>query len=146
MVFKEGPNYYMIYDGHGFNEAKGLATSTDLINWTPYANNPVIGFDKVGVDKGGNGQYAWGDIIKVGSTYHLFPSKGPGVTVRATSTDLINWSGFTPLTTSDPLGIGTGAAILKEGDGITPVLVGGFYWMVYTHGTNPGSTLYGFLR
>ena len=139
MVFKEGSTYNMIYDGHGFNEAKGLATSTDLINWTPYANNPVIGFDKDGVDRGGNGQYAWGDIIKVGSTYYLFPSQGPGTTVLATSTNLINWTGFTALGTDDPMGIGSGAAILKEGDGITPVIEGGYYWMVYSHGANPGS-------
>ena len=50
----------------------------------------------------------------------MYPSKGPGTTVHATSTDLINWTGFTPLTTDDPFGIGSGAAILKEGDGVTP--------------------------
>ena len=147
MVFKEGSTYYMIYDGHGFYESKGLATSPDLINWTPSASNPIFGYDASSVwhgptGIGAEGQYAWGDIIKVGSTYHLYPSKSPTTTpvaVHATSTDLVNWTGFTPLTTDDPNGIGTGMAILKEGDGVTPVQVGGFYWMAYTHGGNPGS-------
>jgi hypothetical protein len=139
MFFKEpdSTHYTMIYDGHGFNESKGLATSSDLINWTPYASNPIFGYDAGNVwhgPLGAEGQYAWGDITKVGPTYHLFPSQGPGQTVHATSTDLINWTGFsaTGLT-----GIGSGAAILKEGDGITPVMNGGYYWMVYTQGTNP---------
>ena len=143
MVFKEGSNYYMLFDGHGpalnsYHDAKGLATSTDLINWNAYASNPVIGYDTAGTDHDGAGEYAWGDIIKVSSTYHLYPSKGPGTTVHATSTNLIDWTGFTTLGTSDPMGIGSGAAILKEGDGVTPVLVNGAYWMVYNHGANPG--------
>jgi hypothetical protein len=139
MVFQEGSTYYMIYDGHGFYESKGLATSTDLINWTPYASNPIFGYDAGHVwhgPSGAEGQYAWGDITKTDDgVYHLFPSQGPGQIVHATSTDLINWSGFTSINNN----IGTSAAILKEGDGITPVKEGGYYWMIYTEGSNPGS-------
>ncbi len=69
MVFREpdSTNFYMIWDGHrNSGTSKGLSTSPDLINWTPYANNPIMGFDSSGVDHGGNGIYAWGDAIKVG--------------------------------------------------------------------------------
>ena len=140
MVFKEpdSTNYYMIWDGHhDSGTAKGFSTSTDLINWTPYANNPIMGFDTLGVNHGGNGIFAWGDAIKVGSTYHIFPSKGPAFTYHAKSTDLITWTGmnggaaFDSLISDISLGITTGVAILKEGDGITPVTVNGRYWMVY---------------
>ena len=120
-VFKEpdSTNYYMIWDGHhDSGTAKGFSTSTDLINWTPYANNPIMGFDSSGVNHGGNGIFAWGDVIKVGSTYHMFVAKGPTFTYHAQSTDLINWTGssgpaFDSLISNISVGITTGAAILK---------------------------------
>ncbi len=38
---------------------------------------------------------------------------------------------FDSLISDINVGITTGVAILKEGDGITPVVVDGRYWMVY---------------
>jgi hypothetical protein len=148
MVFEDTsfagrPRYHMLYDGHGVAgilHAKGYAWSSDLINWTeyddePYPPNPIMGDGFVG-----DAQFAWGDAVKVGSTYYMFPSRGPGITQRVESTDLIHWTNFTTLVEDDPIGnIGTGAAILKEPDGITPVVVDGQYWMVYFRGGSPGT-------
>ena len=136
VVFQEGSNYYMLYDGHDIiGHAKGLATSSDLVNWIPDNNNPIMG---VGFE--GNNEFAWGDVIKVGSTYHMFPSKGIGTTVHVQSNDLVNWTGFdNDLVTDDASGISTNAEILKEGDGITPVMISGKYWMIYSNGYGPGN-------
>ncbi len=42
-VIKEGPLYKMWYTGYGgSNNRIGYATSTDGINWTKYAGNPVV--------------------------------------------------------------------------------------------------------
>jgi len=142
--------FHMQYDGHAaIGHAKGYATSPDLINWTAW-DNGLTGSDRInptmGVGYTGNAQFAWGDLIKVGSTYHMFPSQGPGTTVHCQSTDLLAWTNqfgssvsFDALTTDDPSGIGTGVAILKEADGITPVIVDNKYWMIYFHGFSGGN-------
>jgi len=160
MVFRDtsiSPEYHMLFDGHGQDngtsttDEKGYAYSSDLVNWTEYDSgsshpptpNPIMG----PASYPGSDYYAWGDTIKVGSTYHMFTVKGPSTTqkaVHAQSTDLTNWTSTTGITTTfdtltinnDPDGIGTGVAILKEADGITPVVVNGSYWMVYFHGGN----------
>ena len=146
MVFEDasapdGYRYHMLYDGHNvIGHAKGYAYSNTLNSWTEYDGgrpnpNPIMG-----TGYAGNAAFAWGDAIKIGSTYYIFPSRGPGTTVLASSTDLVTWTGFLSLTlTNDGGGIGTGAAILKEGDGITPIVVDNKYWMVYFHGGSPGS-------
>ena len=42
-VWKEDTTYYMMYPASGSSgTVMGLATSTDGINWTKYANNPVL--------------------------------------------------------------------------------------------------------
>jgi hypothetical protein len=144
--FAGRPRYHMLYDGHGMiGHAKGYATSPDLRSWTEYdggANppnpNPIMG---PGYTE--NAAFAWGDPIKVGSTYYIYVSRGPGQIERAQSTDLINWSGFTQVTDTDPNGnIGSGAAILKEGDGITPITINGNYWMVYAHDFDASNTIF----
>jgi len=140
--------FHMLYDGHfAIGHAKGYSTSPDLVTWTAYDNgltgnsriNPIMGVGYVG-----NAQFAWGDIIKVGSVFHMYPSQGPGTTVHCQSTDLIHWTGsagggFDALSSTDPSGIGTGVAILKEADGKTPIIVDNKYWMVYFHGFSGGS-------
>ncbi|RPI54593.1 MAG: DUF2341 domain-containing protein, partial [Chloroflexi bacterium] len=134
------PRFHMLYDGHQvIGHAKGYAWSSDLVDWTEYDAgephppnpNPIMG-----VGYAGNAQFAWGDVIKVGSTYYLYVSRGPGTIVRTESTDLITWTDFEPLTGGS---FGTGAAVLKEGDGITPIVVDGRYWMVYFPTGSPGS-------
>jgi len=142
--FAERPHYHMLYDGHVvIGHAKGYAWSADLVHWTEYDNglggssriNPIMG-----VGYTGNAQFAWGDVIRRDDVYHMFPSRGPGQTVHTQSTDLIQWTGFeTLIAPADGSGIGTGVAILKEPDGITPLVVDGQYWMVYFHGFSPGS-------
>jgi hypothetical protein len=147
--FPDRPRFHMLYDGHDrIGHAKGYTTSPDLVHWTAY-DNGLTGSDRVnpimGVGYHGNSQFAWGDAIKIGSTYHMFPSSGPGTTVHAQSSDLVQWTdrfggtvSYDALVSSDPSGIGTGVAILKQPDGITPVIVDGKYWMVYAHGFSAG--------
>ena len=146
--FTGRPRFHMLYDGHFvIGHAKGYATSPDLVHWTSYDNgltgssriNPIMGVGYVG-----NAQFAWGDFIKVDSVFHMYPSQGPGTTVHAQSTDLIHWTGsagggFDALSSTDPSGIGTGVAILKDADGKTPIIVDDKYWMVYFHGFSGGS-------
>ena len=148
--FPDRPRFHMLYDGHdAIGHAKGYSTSPNLVNWTAYDNelsgnariNPIMG-----VGYTGSTQFAWGDMIKVGSTYHMYPSSGPGTTVHCQSTDLIHWTNqsggsvtFDALSTNDGSGIGTGVAILKEADGKTPVVVDNKYWMIYFHGFSGGN-------
>ena len=148
--FPDRPRFHMLYDGHNvIGHAKGYATSSNLINWTSWDNglsgnariNPVMG-----VGYAGGTQFAWGDFIKVGSVYHMLVSSGPGTTVHCKSNDLLHWTNssggsatFDPITSDDPSGIGTGVAILKEADGITPVIVDGKYWIIYFHGFTGGN-------
>jgi len=127
MSFSPGrPRFHMLYDGHDvIGHAKGYATSDDLIHWTEYDAgtphppnpNPIMG-----TGYAGNYTFAWGDTMKVGSTYDMYVSRGPGTIYRTESTDLITWTDFQPITGGS---FGTGAAILKEGDGITPIAVDG---------------------
>lgn len=133
------PRYHMLYSGYsGSNYSKGYAWSSDLNSWTEYDGgvhppnpNPVLG-----VGYGGNANVTYGDTIKVGSTYYMFAIRG--VAQRIESTDLISWDNFADLSINSG-SIGSGMAILKEGDGITPIVVNGEYWMVYFTDPNPGS-------
>ncbi len=138
--------FHMLYDGHDvIGHAKGYSTSPDLIHWTSY-DNGLTGTNRInpimGVGYTGNAQFAWGDFIKVGSVFHMYPSQGPGTTVHAQSTDLIHWTGFDALVSDDPSGIGTGVALLKEADGKTPIVIDNKYWMVYFHGFSGGGSMY----
>lgn len=141
-IFKEGDTYYQLYDGHHPHQ-KGLATSSDLITWTRDPSNPVViasgipgAWDQSGV--------AWGDTVKVGSTYYmLVAGQSDRWTIGVeTSTDLISWNRSPPgatnpvLVASEPWEGGSGGslsgtAVLKALDGITPVLHDGRYWMAY---------------
>ena len=62
-VIKVGTTYYLWYNNvaSGTNRATGLATSTDLINWTRDSNNPIFT----------NGRYMT-SVVKYGSYYYLF--------------------------------------------------------------------------
>jgi len=95
MVWYEAPTWYMLYRGSGVtqgNDAVGLATSSDGINWTKEVTNPVL--EGVIAEWDANGAEIWG-IIKVGATYYTY-YEATGATGReigiATSTDLINWT------------------------------------------------------
>ncbi len=151
------PRYHMVFDGHGSlpgRHAKGYAFSSDLQHWTSYDAglphppnaNPIVGprIDSTSTYVGSD-NFAWGDAIKVRGTYYIFPYEfGIGTAVRIESTDLETWSNIQPLINKQPpeiVGnetIGTGVAILKQGDGITPIAVDGKYWMIFFHGDNAG--------
>lgn len=61
-IIKVGTTYYLwVNDVGEVPRQTGLMTSTDLINWTPDANNPI--FD--------NGRYC-GTVIKYGGSYYMF--------------------------------------------------------------------------
>ena len=128
-VFKMGSTYYMVYSN--FTEkpyGKNLATSTNLFDWTQNSNNPVL------VPPGGSGwdgdNIYCGDVILVDGTYYLYHcGNGVQTTGVKISTDLVNWIAYE----DNPILPGTKCtpAILKEPDGITPVIVNGKYWMAY---------------
>lgn len=97
--FPTRPRFHMLYDGHNvIGHAKGYAWSSDLKTWTeynanPYPPNPILG----AAPYTGGSTCAWGDVIKVGSTYYLYYSRGPGTIYRAESSDLINWVNLVPI-------------------------------------------------
>lgn len=142
--FPDRPRFHMLYDGHQvIREAKGYAWSSDLKTWIEYDKggphppnpNPILG-----VGYTGDAQSAWGDVIKVGNIFYMYYSRGPGTIYHAESTDLINWINLQPIIDSTATTtFGSGVAILKEGGGITPVVVDGMYWMVYFLAYSPGS-------
>lgn len=93
MVWKEGTTWYMIYSGDksGADIQVGLATSSDGVNWTKEALNPVLATSAAGWDSAQ--AEGWG-LIKVGSTYYLWygtvsPTRRYGL---ATSTNLTSWT------------------------------------------------------
>lgn len=78
---------------------------------------------------------AWGSIVLVGSTYHMFFVKNDGTTLRvinrATSNDLVNWTDQGAVTFSgDSLTYREAPALLKSLDGVTPLQYNGYYWML----------------
>jgi predicted GH43/DUF377 family glycosyl hydrolase len=89
-IIKIGDTWYMYYSAQGTDSEIGLATSTDLINWTKYAPNPVYS------GNGGTGAYA-PSVIKIGSTYYMYywNNGTTSATTKieyATSPDGITWT------------------------------------------------------
>jgi len=102
---KEGPDdYRMIYTGRGTVAGQvGYATSTDGINWTKNANNPVFNDPTWS-----NNQTQNSGIMKVGNEYLMwYGNWGIRESGIAVSTDLVNWTPYTtdPIfqTSGDPL-------------------------------------------
>jgi uncharacterized repeat protein (TIGR01451 family) len=94
MVWKEGPNdYRMIYTGRATGGAMqiGYATSTNGINWTKSASNPVFN-DPTWAN---NSTENWG-VIKVGSQYLMWYSDliAPRESGIAVSTNLTSWTPY----------------------------------------------------
>lgn len=95
-VIKDGPTYKMWYTGsNGSGYQIGYATSTDGINWTKHAGNPVL-------TNGTSGSWDYGHVyepvvIKDNSTYKMWYTGFNGSNERigyAESTDGINWTKY----------------------------------------------------
>jgi len=94
-LLKIGDTYYLLYGGNDGSASQiGLATSTDLVNWTREGTNPVL-------TPGGSGDWDESDvdapsIVRVGDTYYMLyrgtNSGGTNQIGLATSTDLVNWT------------------------------------------------------
>ncbi len=99
-VWKEGATWYMLYAGAnadtGLLRQIGLATSVDGLTWSKYAGNPVYAHGAPGQWDDNTNHLDVEAVIKVGSTYYMFVTNGPGASTRkvgvAWSTDLINWT------------------------------------------------------
>jgi hypothetical protein len=99
-VWIEGSTWYALYESAGtdYTWRTGEATSTDGLNWTPYAGNPVFYFPG-GTGPGylGSGMCGGPDMHKVGSTYYAWihcavSGDGPTDIYRWQSTDKLHWT------------------------------------------------------
>jgi predicted GH43/DUF377 family glycosyl hydrolase len=95
-VLKDESTYKMWYSGYnGSNWRIGYATSSDGVNWTKYASNPVLNLGAGGT---------WDDahvlrpsVMKEGGVYKMWYSGHNGSNYRigyATSNDGINWTRY----------------------------------------------------
>ena len=101
VVFNEKDNkYYMAYACYsGVETAIGMATSTDMINWTEYSNNPILAPTHNGSDpdKGG---LTFPQFLKYDNKWIMYYvgydevgfEKGVHTICYAESKDLINWT------------------------------------------------------
>jgi predicted GH43/DUF377 family glycosyl hydrolase len=103
VVISDGGLYKMWYSGISMDGRwrVGYATSTDGINWTKYAGNPVL-------DAGASGDWdsdmvRVSTVIKDGTTYHMwYLSSGHQRIGYATSPDGINWTKYAGNPVLDP--------------------------------------------
>ena len=71
-IVKEGPYYYLAYEGgtdQPFNQAKwssGLARSTNLLDWVKYPSNPILPQTLAGFG------YDGPELIQIGGTWYLY--------------------------------------------------------------------------
>jgi predicted GH43/DUF377 family glycosyl hydrolase len=107
-IFYSDSTYHMWYDGvnAAYNISIGYAISTDGINWTSYAGNPVLTPD---TGKWDGSRVDGADVFFDGKTYHMWYT-GASVTSwwqwqigYATSSDGITWTkyGSNPILTPD---------------------------------------------
>ena len=101
VVFNEKDNkYYMAYACYsGVETAIGMATSTDMVNWTEYSNNPILPptHNDNDSDKGG---LTFPQFLKYNNKWIMYYvgydevgfEKGMHTICYAESTDLKNWT------------------------------------------------------
>lgn len=127
-VYFDGATYLMWYTGeNGSRPAIGLAASTDGVNWTKYAGNPILAVGPSG---------AWDDefvacpkVVKVGGMFHMFydgNGSAPGTNAArigyAFSSDGMHWTKHEgnplPLIGNasewDGQSLGTGAVVFQD--------------------------------
>jgi beta-1,2-mannobiose phosphorylase / 1,2-beta-oligomannan phosphorylase len=129
VVIQDGSLFKMWYTGVGLDqEARiGYATSPDGVNWTKYADNPVLN-----LGPSGSWDQSWvraNAVIKQGATYKLWFASG-GQIGYATSPDGIVWTKHAgnPVLTAGPAGSWDEANIVH----IYVMLEAGTYKMWYT--------------
>jgi len=96
VLFKEGSTFYMYYgyaDGTNRDWKNHLATSSDLLNWSNSANNPLLSPTGSGWE---SERVLPEDILKYGSYYYLLYTGFDGThyragLARATSIDTTSW-------------------------------------------------------
>jgi hypothetical protein len=129
-LIKKGNTYYHFYQGSPSYDtscesvayrAIGVATSTDAVNWTKYAGNPVISW----TDKGSIEEGAVSSAIWVGSDGRFYidygANSGSGCTVNANGRLAVSDDGFTftdlgqVISQSDPNVWGSGDEIFPVG-------------------------------
>lgn len=78
-IYKDGSTYSLYYSSHAVGGAHwlGLATSTDLIKWTPHPSNPLRKGDTTSWEKK---RSTYGTLEKSNGTYRLWSSSGDGDT------------------------------------------------------------------
>ncbi|OGE79154.1 MAG: hypothetical protein A2751_05960 [Candidatus Doudnabacteria bacterium RIFCSPHIGHO2_01_FULL_46_14] len=126
-ITKIGNEYRMYYTGRNLSSglnSLGMATSSDGINWTKYANNPVIGTAEWG-------NFWGGAFFFNGTTWHLWHAKVPYGLHYKSSTDGITWTNGSnnPVLTvvSDP-----NSPDSFVGDSISGYLDGSTYRIMYS--------------
>ncbi|MFC1755629.1 LamG-like jellyroll fold domain-containing protein, partial [Thermoproteota archaeon] len=138
-VMKEGGVYKMWFTGYGGSPAKyriGFANSTDGIEWTKYAGNPVI---DVGADTTWDDYYVFpGNVVKEDGVYKMWYSGHDSSYYAigfANSTDGINWNKYA----SNPVMSRTSSS-WHSGGVVHPYVIkeGGVYkmWYAGSDGTN----------
>jgi predicted GH43/DUF377 family glycosyl hydrolase len=134
-IIKENGEYKMYYVGWADQNSNwdiGLATSTDGINWTKYAGNPIL----YGTS-GWEYQIIPAAIIKINDTYYLYyygrnlPEYRIGL---ATSTDGINWERYNGNPILSPTKPWEGTGVLHP----SIINENGIFKMVYGNSTASG--------
>ena len=92
----DSQRYKMLYSAGWANGSTGLAYSADLIHWTKYANNPVIGQANMypGRGSGINGITNRNSVIYDNGYWYIYYNVGTprGDLRRSRSTDFIHWT------------------------------------------------------
>lgn len=131
-IIKIGATWYAYYSGMnsaGTSESIGVATSTDLVNWTKYAGNPLI-----------TGNVAIPTVIQIGALYYLYVSNRGSINITYyTSPDGLTWTlGGTAISVSNSAWY---SGVTQMNDPFVVLNPQGFYEMTFsacwTNGTWP---------
>lgn len=141
IILKNGV-YYQFYvgvDSLRTHNRIGVATSTDLLNWTKYGGNPI--FQETGVIGDWDGGFVQpGAIVLKDGIYYMFYFARPlggasSVNIGiATSTDLLNWTRYSDAPVISVSNSGWDSGWLASGSSI--VSIDGVYIMMYNAGNS----------
>lgn len=141
VLWKEGSTYYMLFAGSTSDMRYhiGLATSTNMVDWTEYSGNPVMTYGAV--DTYDDYKLIPEDIVKIDGTYYLSYGGNDGTNYRvclATSTDLHTWTRYAG---NPVISLGSTGAwdAYFVGDHSQIEEINGKWWIYYT-GVNVGDS------